>query len=107
MAAWAEDDIFICPICGRKHTSNNMSWHHLLPKDGTQEKDEPRIYICITCHNVIHFCHTNKDLREKYNTLENLLTSLDIIKMVNLYKYDHKTNKIYKIKKLKQLKKCA
>lgn len=103
------DDNHICPMCNRQHTSQHMSWHHLLPKDGDQEKDEPRIYVCLTCHSVVHFCHTNSELRQSYNTLDKLLRSAAIMKMINMYKNDHKTNKIYKIKKLKQQlrKKCA
>jgi hypothetical protein len=107
MTMWGNEDIHICPLCGRMHTTPNMSWHHLFPKDGCDEKAEPRIYVCLTCHSVIHFCHTNKQLRELYNTIEKILSSTSINKMINLYKYDHKNNKIYKIKKLKQLQKCA
>lgn len=101
-----DQDYYICPICNRKHTKNNMSFHHLLPSVGVLEKEEPRIYVCCTCHNVIHFCHNNKQLREQYNTLEKLLKSKDIINLVNLYKYK-KDNITIKIKKLKYLLKCA
>lgn len=102
-----QDDTFTCPLCGRLHSSVNMEWHHLLPKDGNNEKEEPRIYLCKTCHDVIHFCHSNTELRTKLNTLDLLLKSEKIEKMILLYKYDKKTNKVYKIKKLKQMKKVA
>jgi DNA repair exonuclease SbcCD ATPase subunit len=95
-------DLYICPLCGRKHPQQNMSWHHLLPRLGKSEKEEPRIYICRTCHDVIHFCHTNRELRELYNTLENILKSELINKYINLYK-NKNNSKIYKIKKLKLL----
>jgi hypothetical protein len=101
------EEAYTCPICKRIHTSYNMEWHHLLPKDGSCERDEPRIYVCRTCHDVIHYCHTNHELRTSFNTLDLLLTSEKIENMVKLYKYDHKINKVYKIKKLKLLSKAA
>lgn len=102
-----QDDAFTCPMCGRLHASCNMEWHHLLPKDGESEKEEPRIYVCKTCHDVIHYCHTNKELRTQINTLALLLLSEKIEKMILLYKYDKKNNKVYKIKKLKQMRNAA
>lgn len=100
------DEDFTCPICNRRHTSEKMSWHHLKPKCGDSERDEPRIYICKTCHSVIHYCHSNEELRIQFNSLEKIFQSSRIMNMVNLYKYD-KHNKTITIKKLKQLKKCA
>lgn len=100
----SKDDQYTCPICQRKHIHDNMSWHHLLPTTKNNEKSEPRIYICKTCHSVIHFCHTNDDLRIIYNTLDKLLESKDIISMVNLYKYKA-DNVTIKIKRLKHLMK--
>ena len=97
-------EAFICPICGRPHTQGNMEWHHLLPKDGHNERDEPRIYVCKTCHDVIHYCHTNKELRLELNTLDLILTSEKIKNLIELYKYDCKVNKVYTIKKLKLLR---
>lgn len=98
-----KDEAIICPICERPHTQYNMEWHHLLPKDGSNERDEPRIYVCKTCHDVIHFCHNNKELRNLYNNLELIISSEKIENMLKLYKYDQKINKVYTIKKLKLL----
>lgn len=97
-----DSETYSCPICNRKHTSDKMNWHHLLPSINNNERSEPRIYICKTCHSVIHFCHTNVELYNNYNTLEKLLESNDIIKIVNLYKYkaDNITIKIKNIKKM-------
>jgi hypothetical protein len=100
------EDYYTCPICQRKHTHQHMSWHHLLPTTAKSEKSEPRIYICITCHSVIHFCHTNEDLKQNYNTLDKILQSKDIINILELYKYKS-DNVIIKIKKLKKLLKCT
>jgi hypothetical protein len=99
-------ELYTCPICNRKHSQERMSWHHLLPSVGKIEKSEPRIYVCVTCHSVIHFCHTNLELREKYNTLDRIIESNLIISLVKLYKYK-KDNVTIKIKKLKQLLKTA
>lgn len=92
-------DYYICPICSRNHTKDNMTWHHLFPKVGNQDKLEPAIYICHTCHTVIHYSYSNKELRDKYNNLNEIISSEDIKSLVNLYKYKA-DDKIYKIKKL-------
>ncbi len=99
-------EYYICPICQRKHSQQHMSWHHLLPTVKENEKAEPRIYICVTCHAVIHYCYNNEILRNEYNTLDKILGSKDIINIVNLYKYK-KDDVTIKIKKIKQLMKCA
>lgn len=95
------DDFYICPLCNRKHQKDKMDWHHLLPAVGDSERDKPRIYICKTCHTVIHYCHNNYDLRAFYNTLEKIKVSYSVMVMLNLYK--NKTdNCIFPIKVLKR-----
>jgi hypothetical protein len=94
-------DYYECPICGRKHSKDNMSWHHLLPSVGGNERQEPRIYICKTCHAVIHDCHSNKDLRENYNSLDRILASEAIQRLVNVYKYKS-DDCVFKLKKIKE-----
>lgn len=98
------DDWFTCPMCNRKHSQPRMTWHHLLPTVDSIEKDEePRIYICETCHSTIHHCHTNKELRETYNTFDKLCTSSKILTIIELYKYKA-DDKIYRVKKLLKAK---
>lgn len=80
-----------------------MTWHHLIPKNGCQERQEPTVYICLTCHTVVHYCHTNKELCETYNTIDAIKQSKDVIDMVELYKYKAE-DCIFKIKKLKKKK---
>jgi hypothetical protein len=82
-----------------------MTIHHLLPSLSELEKDEePTIYICKTCHMVIHYCFTNKELRHEFNTLNKLINSEKILKMINLYKY--KTDdKVFTLKRLKSYQK--
>lgn len=91
-----------CQMCGRKHVKDHMTFHHLLPTANGEGKGEPTIYVCKTCHAVIHECHTNSQLREKYNTLEHILASKKVQKLLELYKYKP-DNCIFKIKKLRSL----
>ena len=97
-------EYFNCPICNRMHESQKMTWHHLKPSvDGEEKIEEERIYICKTCHPVIHYCLTNFDLRNYYNTADRILQSPDIQDMLELYQ--HKTyNVVISIKKLLKLK---
>jgi len=94
-------EMYICPICGRSHIKDYMTFHHLLPSLSHIEKGEQTIYICKTCHQVIHYCHTNDRLRFLYNTLEKLLNSTKIQSMIDLYKYKS-DNCVFRLKKLKQ-----
>jgi 5-methylcytosine-specific restriction enzyme A len=94
-------ELYDCPICGRKHSKNNMTWHHLFPSVGGKERQEPSIYICLTCHSVIHHCHTNQELRETYNSLELILSSEDVKYLLELYKYKA-DDCVFKVKKLKR-----
>jgi len=102
----AEREKYLCPICNRYHIQDYMSHHHLYPTVNNLEKDPPTIYICLTCHSVIHFCHTNEELRNEYNSINRLISSEKIKNMLELYKYKA-DNCIFKIKRLKYLLKCA
>jgi hypothetical protein len=102
----AEREQYICPMCQRSHISDYMTLHHLFPSVGLLPKDGPTIYICSTCHTVIHFVHTNEELRFVYNSLETLLESPKVLAMLDLYKYKA-DNCVFKIKRLKHMLKCA
>lgn len=103
----AKREKHLCPICGRYHISDHMSYHHLYPTVNNKQKEEDEvIYICNTCHSVIHYCHSNQELRYIYNTLEAILQSETILDMVDLYKYKS-DNCVFKIKKLKNMIKCC
>lgn len=95
-----DKDMITCPICHRQHIKDNMSFHHLYPKIDDLDKKENVIYICNTCHDVIHFCHSNYELRNFYNSLDKILLSIKIKEMVELYKYKA-DNCIFRVKKLK------
>ena len=93
--------MYICPICGRNHVKDNMTYHHLFPVYKQQEKGKETIYICQTCHLVIHFCHSNKTLRNYINSLEKILKSKKIQIMLQLYKYKA-DNCVFRLKQLKK-----
>lgn len=95
-------EFYKCPMCERKHIKDHMTFHHLLPSAKGEGKGEPTIYICKTCHVVVHDCYTNKELREQYNTIEAILSSKKIQQMLKLY-IDKPDNCIFKIKKLRRL----
>ena len=99
-------DLYLCPLCNRYHKYDYMSQHHLLPKVGNMKKESLIVYICNTCHKVLHFCHTNIQLRDKYNSIESIFSSKKVMDMIELYKYKA-DNCIFKLKKLKYKLKCA
>jgi hypothetical protein len=94
-------DYFVCPLCNRNHKKDYMTYHHLYPSLNGSKKGNEVIYVCRTCHNVIHYCHTNAELRLYFNTLEKIKKSLLINDMLELYKYKA-DNCIFTIKKLKR-----
>jgi hypothetical protein len=95
--------MYDCPMCGRKHAKDYMTFHHLLPTVDESEKGEPTIYICQTCHIVIHNAFTNEQLRTKFNTLEKLQDSYKIKEWIELYKCKS-PNVVYQLKKLKRIR---
>lgn len=102
----ARREMYKCPVCGRCHIKDYMTLHHLHPTITNVEKGQKTIYICHTCHDVIHFCHTNEDLRFNFDTLELILSSKKIQNMIQLYKYKA-DNCVFRIKRLKALYEVA
>jgi len=101
-----KQEMYICPICGRQHTKEHMTYHHLFPVFKGQKKGKETIYICETCHLVIHFCYPNKILRNYYNNIDRILKSKKIQIMLQLYKYKS-DNCVFRIKYLKRRLKVA
>jgi len=93
----------VCPLCTRSHIKDYMTFHHLRPSIKDEEKGEEIVYICRTCHEVMHFCHSNEELRFQYNNICKLSDSKKIKDMIKLYK-EKADNCIFSIKKLKGLK---
>ena len=70
-----------CELCGREKP---LTFHHLIPQKNHNKprfrkrytKQEMRtrgIYICRPCHSGLHDLLDEKELGEKYTTLEDLL----------------------------------
>lgn len=99
-------EMHLCPMCGRNHIKDHMTVHHLHPAVKRLDKGEPIVYLCMTCHQVIHYCHTNEQLRIYYNSIDALLNSKKVQNMLQLYKYKS-DNCVFKIKRLKRLRYSA
>ena len=61
--------MYDCPLCGRE--VSKVSDHHLTPKSRGGKEILP---ICLDCHKSIHAFFTNKELEDKFNTVEILLS---------------------------------
>lgn len=66
-----------CPICERPN--HYPSDHHMVPRSRGGKTTET---ICADCHKAIHAHFTNKELEEKYNTPEALLSHEGFAKQI-------------------------
>lgn len=67
-----------CALC-RRDSFQYVSRHHLVPRcRGGQEK----VRICNDCHRAIHATFSNKELAQKYSSVEVLLEHEGFAKMV-------------------------
>lgn len=57
-----------CPLCERPNL--NPSDHHLVPKSRGGKKT---LAICRDCHRAIHALFSNKELEQRYSTVDSLL----------------------------------
>lgn len=71
----------VCQICERELGSKNISKHHLVPKS-RGGRDGETIMIHNICHQKIHSVFTEKELCEKYNTVDKLRSSEEIEKFI-------------------------
>jgi hypothetical protein len=58
----------------------NPSDHHLVPKS---RGGKATLAICRDCHRAVHAVFTNKELEQKYHTVESLLANDDFRRMVS------------------------
>ena len=70
-----------CPICSRTLGKINTSKHHLIPKS-RGGKDSELIEIHNICHQKIHSVFTLKELRDHYNSVEELISHEEISKFI-------------------------
>lgn len=81
-----KDDVERCELCG---IESDLTKHHLIPqlkcKNKYKEvKEDPSnlLWICRSCHDQIHACFTESQLRDIYNTKEKLLESDEMKKYI-------------------------
>ena len=66
-----------CRFCKVRPANRNRSNHHLRPKWGNGDTSRRKKKdSCIGCHQNIHMLFSNKELYEKYNTVEKLRAEL-------------------------------
>jgi len=76
----------ICPICKREVPENCQEEHHLIPRAICKrnkyakqlETGQNTITVCASCGNHLHKLFSEKELAEKYNTLEKILANESI-----------------------------
>jgi len=69
----------ICPLCQRLMPTGSYNEHHLIP---ATFKGRETIQLHKICHNAIHMNISNHDLKNYYNTIDELLNHPEIQKFV-------------------------
>jgi 5-methylcytosine-specific restriction endonuclease McrA len=69
----AKQEIPICPFC--KRPAVYLKRHHLVPRSRGGKGPESTVGSCLACHRAIHALFSNKELAEKYNTVEALMAN--------------------------------
>lgn len=59
-----------CSICQRFTPDEYIERHHLVPKS---KKGKDTIDVCCDCGDQLHQLFTNKELKNKFNSLDKLL----------------------------------
>ncbi len=72
--------MFRCQLCGRTGDKRFFERHHLIPASG--RKTSPTIWVDYQCGDIIHRLFTNRELKQRYNTLESLLGAPEIQRWV-------------------------
>ena len=81
-----------CPICGRELIpGTSINEHHLTPQ---RFKGKVTILIHKVCHDKIHNTFTDYELRDIYNTIESLISHIEIQKFI----MDNNISNIEKVK---------
>ena len=62
----------VCELCGDEVERQDRTRHHLKPKSLNKHKSVFTAMLCANCHKEVHESFTNKELNEKYNTLDKL-----------------------------------
>lgn len=59
-----------CPLCQREVAA--WSLHHLVPRS-RGGREGPTVLLCSDCHDAIHEMFSNRELAERFPTLDALL----------------------------------
>ena len=70
MKTFANNTLFLCPVCGRECGLSEASRHHVLPKSQGGREIE---IVCVECHQQIHALFGVKELARKFDTLDKLV----------------------------------
>lgn len=68
-----------CAICTQEdpeipYEPESLTRHHLIPKSVQDEDDSNRsVHLCRRCHDLVHTHWTNRELKNRYNTLRKIL----------------------------------
>lgn len=68
-----------CPLCGRPLTEGTYNDHHLVPKS---KKGKQTVRLHRLCHATIHATFTEKELAQRFNTIEALREHQAIAKFI-------------------------
>lgn len=69
----------LCPLCDRKIPPGQRDAHHLVPKSKGRRDTEYQHRIC---HRQIHALFTETELARQFNSVDALLTHLDMAHFV-------------------------
>lgn len=61
----------VCQLCEREVPAGMITLHHLKPK-ARGGKAEDRTPLCKQCHKQLHAVFSNKELEQRYATIESL-----------------------------------
>ncbi len=80
------DNCAKCELCGLE---GELTKHHLVPqlkcKDkhkGDKHSSSNILWVCRSCHDQIHACFSESELRDLYSTREKLLESSEMKKYI-------------------------
>lgn len=72
----------VCQLCGRELVEGNTSRHHLIPQS-KGGKDGVTVPLHKICHQKIHSVFSDNELKNKYYSIQLLLSHPDIQKFVS------------------------
>lgn len=76
---WEEQEELTCPLCGRVMPDGSWNEHHLVP---ATFKGTEKVALHKICHNAIHMNITNRELKNNFNSIPQLLTHPGIQKFI-------------------------